>query len=320
MIDARARGLASIHAVIETCAVGAAFWAWAFINWNFHVPFVHMNPYQNLVPYFLCVVGGMALSAREVSRRLAARFHLPDLGGSARLASRQVTLMAALVFTLMFATQDHGMSRLFLGSFLVFCWLGLVFMNAWLPGGLARFVFQKGHRRQQGAARHLPGRAPFRRGAAGGSLGPAASLAWPAFRAAKGPRGGPRRPGNPARPAVHGRRGGSRDRGLPQQRLPAPDPQQHRGALQLPAGPRHRGGQAFLHAPGGAARGPAEPPGEARLRHCDLASGRRCRPPRPLRRGLDRPEVPGPGASLSFPRAPGQGREGIPDAQVPVDV
>jgi exopolysaccharide biosynthesis polyprenyl glycosylphosphotransferase len=146
MIDARARGLANMYAAVATLFVGAAFWAWDWVNLSFRVPFVHMNRYQNLVPYFLCVIGGMLLSARDVSRRLAARFHLPDLGGSARLATRQVAFMAALVFTLMFATQDHGMSRLFLGIFLVCCWLGLVCLNAWLPGSLARFVFQKGHR------------------------------------------------------------------------------------------------------------------------------------------------------------------------------
>lgn len=146
MIDARARGLANIYAAVVTAFAGAAFWAWDLVNLSFQVPFVHMNRYQNLVPYFLCVVGGVVLSARDVSRRLAARFHLPDLGRSARLASRQVAVVAALLFTLMFATQDHGMSRLFLGMFLVWCWLGLVFLNAWLPGALARFVFQKGHR------------------------------------------------------------------------------------------------------------------------------------------------------------------------------
>ncbi|MGA2691133.1 MAG: sugar transferase [Opitutaceae bacterium] len=146
MIDVRARGLANLHAALMTLFVGAIFWAWAYVNLNYHVPFIHMNVYENLLPYFLCVVGGMALSAREVSRRLAARFHLPDFGGSARLASRQVALMAMLLFAMMFATQDHSISRLFLGTFLVWCWLGLAFLNAWAPGRLARFVFQKGHR------------------------------------------------------------------------------------------------------------------------------------------------------------------------------
>jgi lipopolysaccharide/colanic/teichoic acid biosynthesis glycosyltransferase len=88
----------------------------------------------------------MLLSARDVSRRLAARFHLPDLGGAARLAFRQVALMALLIFAMMFATQDHSVSRLFLGTFLVWCWLTLAVMNARVPGRLARFIFQKGHR------------------------------------------------------------------------------------------------------------------------------------------------------------------------------
>jgi len=146
VIDARARGLANIHAAIMTLFVGAVFWIWALVNLSFHVPFVHMSPFENLIPYFLCAVGGMLLSARDVSRHLAARFHLPDLGRSARLAFRQVALMAMLIFAMMFATQDHSISRLFLGIFLVWSWLGLAFLNAWVPGKLARFIFQKGHR------------------------------------------------------------------------------------------------------------------------------------------------------------------------------
>jgi exopolysaccharide biosynthesis polyprenyl glycosylphosphotransferase len=146
VIDARARGLANIHAAMMTLFVGVVFWAWAYVNLNFHVPYVHMNPYENLLPYFLCAIGGMLLSARDLSRHLAARFHLPDLGASARLAFRQVALMALLIFATMAATQDHSISRLYLGTMLIWCWLGLAVLNAWLPGRLARLIFQKGHR------------------------------------------------------------------------------------------------------------------------------------------------------------------------------
>jgi exopolysaccharide biosynthesis polyprenyl glycosylphosphotransferase len=146
MIDARARGLANIHVAAMTIFVCAVFWAWAYVSLNYRVPFIHMNPYENLVPYFLCVIGGMLLSARGVSRHLAARFHLPDLGASARLATRQVAFMAVLIFAVMFATQEHSVSRLYLGTFLVWSWLGLAVLNAWVPGRIARTVFQKGHR------------------------------------------------------------------------------------------------------------------------------------------------------------------------------
>ena len=54
--------------------------------------------------------------------------------------------MALLTFTMMFATQDRSISRLFLGTFLVWSWLGLAVLNAWLPRQLARLVFQRGHR------------------------------------------------------------------------------------------------------------------------------------------------------------------------------
>jgi len=143
MIDTRSRGLANLHVGATTLAVAIFFWVYA--NIVYHVPFIHLNRDVNLLPYSLCVIGGMLLSAREVSR-MAARFNALDLGGASRLATRQVALMALLTFTMMFATRDHSISRLFLGSFLVWCWIGLSVLNARLPRWLARLVFQKGHR------------------------------------------------------------------------------------------------------------------------------------------------------------------------------
>lgn len=144
MITTRARGLANLHVGATTLLVGIFFWVYAeFIM--AYVPIVRLSPTVNLLPYFLCVVGGMVLSARDLSR-LAARFHVLDLGGAAQLAARQVGLMALLIFTMMFATQDRSISRLFLGTFLVWSWFGLALLNAKLPRALARIVFQRGHR------------------------------------------------------------------------------------------------------------------------------------------------------------------------------
>jgi len=106
---------------------------------------VRLSPTVNLLPYFLCVVGGMVLAARDLSK-LAARFHVLHLGDAAQLAAWQVGLMALLTFTMMFATQDHSISRLFLGTFLVWAFLGLTVLNVRLPRVLARMVFQRGHR------------------------------------------------------------------------------------------------------------------------------------------------------------------------------
>ena len=144
MITTRARGLVNLHAGVTTLAVGIFFWVYAEVIMRY-VPLVRLSREVNLLPYFLCVVGGMALATRDHAR-LAARFHLLDIGGAAQLAARQVGLMALLTFAMMFATQDRSISRLFLGSFLVWCWLGLSVLNVRGPRALARLVFQRGHR------------------------------------------------------------------------------------------------------------------------------------------------------------------------------
>lgn len=144
MITTRARGLANLHAAVTTLCVGIFFWVYAEFIMRY-VPMVRLSREVNLLPYFLCMIGGMALSTRSQSR-LTARFHVLELGDAARLAAWQVALMALLTFTMMFATLDRSISRLFLGTFLVWCWLGLALLHAKLPRTLARWVFRRGHR------------------------------------------------------------------------------------------------------------------------------------------------------------------------------
>ena len=138
MITTRARGLVNIHVGLTTLAVGVFFWVYAEFIMRY-VPLVRLSRQVKQLPYFLCVIVGMLLTTRDLAR-LAARFHLLDLSGAAQLAARQVGLIAALIFTMMFATLDRDISRLFLGSFLVWCWLGLSFLNARGPRALARLV------------------------------------------------------------------------------------------------------------------------------------------------------------------------------------
>lgn len=146
MITTRARGLANLHAGVTTLGVAVFFWMYAEFILRY-VPIVRLTRQVNLLPYFLCVVGGMVLASRH-RFSLVARFHRLELGDAARLAARQVGMMAVLTFTMMFATQDRSISRLFLGTLLVWCGLGLTVMNAWLPRLIARMAFPRG--------RHLP--------------------------------------------------------------------------------------------------------------------------------------------------------------------
>jgi hypothetical protein len=65
----------------------------------------------NLLPCFLCVVGGVAIWWRELSPQ-ATRFHLLDFDGAARLAALRVGLMALLIFTTMFVALDRSDNQL----------------------------------------------------------------------------------------------------------------------------------------------------------------------------------------------------------------
>jgi exopolysaccharide biosynthesis polyprenyl glycosylphosphotransferase len=142
MITTRARGLANLHAGAITLFIGCFFWLYA--NVIYHVPFVHLNRSVNLIPYFLCVLAGMLLSTRDFGRQ-TTRFHGLTWMDAARLASWQTGLVALLIFSMMFATQDTSISRLFLGTFLMWSWIALTVLNARFPSLLARMVFQKGH-------------------------------------------------------------------------------------------------------------------------------------------------------------------------------
>lgn len=138
MISNRHRGLVELHGVGTLLAVGVFFWVYA--NTIYHVPYVRLSREVNLLPYFLCVIIGMLVSTRTLSA-VGARLLRLSWGDAAQLATQQVALMALAVFSMMFATQDRTISRLFLGTFLLFSWLGLVWLHLTVPRLLARAVF-----------------------------------------------------------------------------------------------------------------------------------------------------------------------------------
>ncbi len=144
MITTRARGLANLHAGASTLAIGVFFWVYAEAIMRY-VPFVLLTREVNLFPYFLCMVSGLLLGRRAIGE-VASRFHAMELSDAARLAARQVALMALLTFTMMFATVDRSISRLFLGTFLTGSWVGLTCLHLWLPRRLARIMFHRDHR------------------------------------------------------------------------------------------------------------------------------------------------------------------------------
>ena len=145
MITNRHRGLVRIHGGTVLLGIAIFFWVYAEFTLRYLSEWMKLTREVNLLPYFLCVVIGMLAAGgriRAVESRLT-RLAVTDAAG---LATWQVALMALAVFTMMFATQDRSISRLFLGTFLVWSWLGLFGLHRSLPRRLAGLLFSQGDR------------------------------------------------------------------------------------------------------------------------------------------------------------------------------
>jgi exopolysaccharide biosynthesis polyprenyl glycosylphosphotransferase len=144
MLTNRNRGLVRIHGAALLLGIAVFFWLYAqFIL--AYVPIVKLTREVNLLPYFLCVVIGLLVGEGEL-RAVESRLTMLSISEAARMTTMQVGLMALAVFTMMFATQDRGMSRLFLGTFLVWSWLLLFVLHRRLPQWLAGFLYGAGDR------------------------------------------------------------------------------------------------------------------------------------------------------------------------------
>ncbi len=144
MLTNRHRGLVRIHSAALLLGVSVFFWLYAeFIM--AYVPVVKLSREVNLMMYFLCVVIGLLAGSGRI-RAVESRLTRLAVTEAAGLAATQVGLMALAIFTMMFATQDRSISRLFLGSFLVWSGLGLFWLHRRLPQRLAGFLYGQGER------------------------------------------------------------------------------------------------------------------------------------------------------------------------------
>ena len=144
MITNRHRGLVRIHGAALILAVAIFFWVYAEFILRF-VPVVRLSREVNLLPYFLCLVAGL-LAGNSRIRLVESRLTRLSVVDAAGLATTHVALMALTIFSMMFATQDTSISRLFLGTFLLWSWAGLFWLHRTLPRRLAGFLFGQGER------------------------------------------------------------------------------------------------------------------------------------------------------------------------------
>lgn len=145
MIAFRLRGLVNLHVASTTALAGAVFLVMAEAARHSPLTWFQLSPSLNLVPYVLCIVLGMLLSVRFLSM-LSTRIHALGWPEAAWLTTRQTSMVALILFTLIVATKDHTISRLFLGYYLGVTWIFLLVTDRLLPRCLAGMVFSRQHR------------------------------------------------------------------------------------------------------------------------------------------------------------------------------
>ncbi len=137
MLRNRQEGLLTIHGIWILLLVSALFFfsLELFSSFNALVNSTHINL------YYLAVVIGTVVSLRQY-RTWAHKLGKLSLIEAFHLTKQQVLRIALVLFAMVFATKDSGMSRLFLGLFLVGASVLILLCNLSLPGLISRFLFK----------------------------------------------------------------------------------------------------------------------------------------------------------------------------------
>jgi exopolysaccharide biosynthesis polyprenyl glycosylphosphotransferase len=142
VITYRLRGLVNLH-IVATALVATGYFLFMATGVRF-IPFLDLSPDLNVPLYAVVIFVGMLVSARFWTH-FGSRFHVMTWVDAAHISSRQIVVVALLIFTLIVATKDATISRLFLASYLVSCAAVLVVVNRTLPARLARAAFHQAH-------------------------------------------------------------------------------------------------------------------------------------------------------------------------------
>lgn len=138
MIANRQRGFINLYASLV--AVASACLLQLLASMAPLLPIPELAEGVNIWGYAVVVMVGM-WAASSVLRKEFHHLHSLRSGRAFNLALRQVAIVAACIFALMFAIKDRGISRLFLGLYLVLLTGGLSVLHSYLPRMLARVIF-----------------------------------------------------------------------------------------------------------------------------------------------------------------------------------
>ena len=143
MFTHRFRGLLNLYVLALTGLIVAFFLTFAAATR--YIPWLPLVEDVNLELCAVAIAVGMIASARSLGK-FSWRSRDLDWHEAARMATRQAAGMAVALFTLIVATKDQRLSRLFIAHFLVIAWALLLVANRKLPRYVAALAFSRRHR------------------------------------------------------------------------------------------------------------------------------------------------------------------------------
>ncbi|MFH1498326.1 MAG: exopolysaccharide biosynthesis polyprenyl glycosylphosphotransferase [Verrucomicrobiota bacterium] len=143
MIAYRQRGLANVYALFANIFAVALVPIYSVLLPS--LTYVALSESVNLLPYCAAVFVGMAASSGLIRGRTTQLTRLSTWSAFG-IALRQTGYVAGLMFTYTVLSKDQAMSRLFLGSYLVWLTIGLTLMHARMPGTLAQLLFSENNK------------------------------------------------------------------------------------------------------------------------------------------------------------------------------
>ena len=137
MFAYRQRGLVTLHSALVSGFMAALLPIYALL-----VPYLPLTLSEDvsLLPYCIAIFLAMVASAGAI-RKVSGTLHVISSAGAFALAAQQIVYVAAAIFTVVFALKDQGISRLFLGTYLLLAFIFLAYFHSNLPSGLARLLF-----------------------------------------------------------------------------------------------------------------------------------------------------------------------------------
>ncbi|MEO0795887.1 MAG: exopolysaccharide biosynthesis polyprenyl glycosylphosphotransferase [Verrucomicrobiota bacterium] len=139
MLDRRSQGLLTLHGCIVTAALPSLFWLQAFVGGEI----LGFYDYQLInMPLYLMGISACgliyfnfysALTGNLVDRQSVKVFQVTNL---------QSLALLTMIFGIIFATKDKGISRVFVGFYLLLSYGLLFFLNSTMPRVFARLFFR----------------------------------------------------------------------------------------------------------------------------------------------------------------------------------